>query len=132
MTATLTRAVTWRRLLLLAVMALTASLAVSFTAPQQAHAITSSRIVPSSLVGWVSVRENRICSADFPASICGSTSHMAWRWSGSAWSAVSIAGGTHVFAYPYAGTWHWIWTQRTGWLAIQTHNLEATHARQVF
>ncbi len=51
---------------------------------------------------------------------CGTytPSFPAWRWTGS-WSGTSVWGGTQVYIYPYAVGWSWIWTQRTGWLAMQ-------------
>jgi hypothetical protein len=116
---------TWRRMLLLAITALTALLAVSFTAPQDAHAFMNPSVVTSQHVGWVNVKSGpRICTTDYPSSYCGTSPATAWRWSGRSWSQVSISAGTQVYAYPYTGAWHWIWTQRTGWLAIQTANLE--------
>lgn len=48
----------------------------------------------------------------------------AYRWTGRAWSVVVLNecnGVGAVYVYPYAAGWSWIWTQRTGWLAVQSH-----------
>ena len=116
-------------MLLVGITALVALLAVSFTAPQEAHAIISPNAVTASHTGWVYVKEGPqlrcAALAYYGSTRCYSPSYQtAWRWSGSAWSQTSIAGGTQVYAYPYSGSWHWIWTQRTGWLAIETAKLE--------
>jgi hypothetical protein len=129
MGSTFTSVAAWRRMLLVGITALVALLAVSFTAPQDAHAFMDPTTVTSSHVGWVYVRETPQYRCGvllyYGNTRCGgSLGQTAWRWSGSSWSQTSIAGGTQVYAYPYSGAWHWIWTQRTGWLAIETSKLE--------
>ena len=47
----------------------------------------------------------------------------AWRWTGSAWTRASLATSTQVYVWPYATGWSWVWTQRTGWLAMQDEHL---------
>ena len=47
----------------------------------------------------------------------------AWRWTGNAWKqelAEGFTPGSAVYFAPYATGWHWAWTARTGWLAIQS------------
>lgn len=110
----------WRRLLLITIAALVAALAVSFSAPQQAHAIRNPNVVLSSHKGWVETRATVQCAA----APCPGSSLQAYYWSGRAWYSYPIAGGQQVYAWPYTGEWHWIWTQRTGWLAIQTRLLD--------
>lgn len=112
-----------RRLLLIAIVALVAALAVSVSAPPEAHAIRNPNVVLSSHVGWVETKPFMSCLA-----IGCPTGHGAWRWSGYAWQSTSIAGDSRVYAYPYSGPWHWIWTQRTGWLAIETSKLETGYS----
>ncbi len=128
MPATLTRISTWRRVLIIAIAALIAALAISFSAPNDAHAFRNPNVVLPSHQGWVYVQGMgtiATCPAIYPVpEYCKrSQGIVAWRWSGSAWSQASLAAGTRVYAYPYSGSWHWVWTQHTGWLATQTANL---------
>ncbi len=123
----LTSAATWRRILLIGITALVALLAVSFSAPQEAHAIRSPNLVLPSHVGWVYVKnEPRICPAIYPApAYCSQPSTVtAYRWTGTLWQSLSLVGGTSVYVYPYSAPWHWVWTQRTGWLAIHNSYLD--------
>ena len=116
---------TSRRMLLVGITALVALLAVSFSAPQDAHAIINPTTVTSQHTGWVYTRHvGVVCTMDYPSSYCSPSTHTAWRWSGYSWSRSSIGGSTQVYAYPYSGAWHWIWTQHSGWLAIETSKLE--------
>ena len=127
----LTSFAAWRRILLIGITALIALLAVSFSAPQDAHAIISPNIVRANHVGWVKVKdEPRACPAIYPApAYCSQPSPVvAWRWNGVAWNQTSIAGGTDVYVYPYSSPWHWIWTQRTGWLAITNSSLDTGYS----
>ena len=126
MTSTIIRVATWRRILLVGITALIALLAVSFSAPDEAHAFRDPTVVLQSHVGWVYTKnEARICPAIYPApAYCSQPASVAaWRWSGSAWQAASFRGGEQVYVYPYSAPWHWAWTQRTGWLAIHNSNL---------
>jgi hypothetical protein len=116
----------WRRLLLVAIVALVGALVAAFTAPTEAHAIRDPTVVLSAHKGWVYVRdEPRACPMIYPTpAYCYEPSRVAtWQWTSSGWRSSTIAGGTSVYAWPYASGWHWIWTQRTGWLAIQTSKL---------
>jgi hypothetical protein len=120
----------WRRILLVAITALVAALAVSFSKPADAHAFVDPSIVRVNYVGWGEVRSDstpaRACPAIYPApSYCYNriSFKTAYRWTGRSWVPQSIAGGTQVYIYPYTGSWAWIWTQRTGWLAIQRGEL---------
>lgn len=112
-----------RRLLLIAITALVAALAVTMTAPREAHAFRNPNVVLPSHTGWVQTKPFMSCLA-----IGCPTGHAAWRWTGYSWQGTSIAGDTRVYAHPYTGSWHWIWTQRTGWLAIQTSALDTGYS----
>ena len=122
----ITNIATWRRILLVGVTALTALLAVSFAAPQEANAIMDPTIVPANKVGWVKTRPVVTCLAMIPE--CMNAGHTAYRWTGSGWQATRIGGGIDVYVYPYSSPWHWIWTQQTGWLAIQNSSLETGYS----
>lgn len=126
MPASLRLVTTSRRILLVAITALVATLAVSFSAPQEAHAFRDPTALTSSHQGWVYVRQGQgPCPASPIPEYCDQPELVdAWRWSGSSWSRAHLVGGEQVYAYPYSGSWHWAWTQRTGWLAIQTAKLD--------
>jgi hypothetical protein len=114
----------WRRLLLATITALIALLAVSASAPGRAEAFMDPNIVTVDFVGWVHVREYvGICATSNPPRCTDSSTVQAWRWTGTRWSATRIGENASVYAYPYSGSWEWIWTQRTGWLAIQRSSL---------
>jgi hypothetical protein len=73
-------------------------------------------------VGWTYLNLNgcrlgRMCAAVF------NDSTSAWRWTGAAWSRASISQGW-VYVYPYTGEWRWAWTQRSGWVAMNTGRFE--------
>lgn len=126
MTAALTTVASWRRILLVALTALIAALAISFSAPSDANAFVDSSAVFASTKGWVLVRSTPVaCPAIYPSTCATGGTATAWRWANGAWSQTRIAGGTQVYAWPYTGSWHWIWTQPTGWLAIQTSTLDS-------
>ena len=123
MTALLkTRAATLRRTILLGLAILVALLASNAAAPATADAIMIDYRVPASHVGWVYTASDAPCVGLFAACPV-SRYHRAWRWSGSSWQQANIDKGVRVYVYPYSGTWHWIWTQRTGWLAIENAKL---------
>lgn len=125
---TITSVAAWRRVLLLTIVALVAALAITVGAPpKEAHAIRNPTVVLASHTGWVYVRQApRACPAIYPQpAYCSTPSSVAvWRWTGRTWTQAWVSEGAQVYAYPYASGWHWIWTSRTGWLAIQTSQLE--------
>ena len=125
MSAAHSRALTVRHALIIAIVALIAALAISCTAPTDAHAIRDPTAVLSSHVGWVYVRTSgtAVCTLTYPQR-CKSPGKYAWRWTGSQWSTAQVNSGSQVYAYPYSGAYHWVWTSRTGWLAMQTADLE--------
>ena len=130
MTTTLSSVAMWRRILLVAITALIGALAVSFSQPAKAEAFVNPSVVLPSTKGWVYVRGAdavRACPAVWPTprSCYVQPSKVAWRWDGASWNQVSIAAGTSVYAWPYASGWHWIWTERTGWLAIRSSDLDS-------
>lgn len=123
---TITSVAAWRRMLLITITALIAALAVSVSKPADAHAIVDPSVVFPSTKGWVYIRNQPVaCPMIYPMpEYCKTGGNVtAWRWSGTAWSKVTMRGGTSVYAWPYASGWHWIWTRGTGWLAIRTSEL---------
>jgi hypothetical protein len=119
MRTTISSAALWRRLLLVGITTLIAMLAVSVSAPDEARAFRDPTIMTSNHVGWVETRPLYGCLALH----CPVPTHQAWRWNGSTWSSVRLSGGLQVYVYPYSAPWHWVWTQKTGWLAIQNSAL---------
>lgn len=44
-----------------------------------------------------------------------------YQWTGTAWRTTSLSTNhRRVWVAPYASGWSWIWTQQTGWLAVQS------------
>ncbi|MCW2928288.1 MAG: hypothetical protein JWM86_2256 [Thermoleophilia bacterium] len=127
MSHTFTGVTLWRRILLVGLTALIASMALSFSAPQEAQAFRNPNVVLPSHQGWVQVRARGNYDT---CGIVGPCGVGAYRWSGTQWNATKIGWGTQVYAYPYSGDWMWIWTQRTGWLAIQRGDLETGYSCQ--
>lgn len=126
MRSTISGAALLRRLLLVGITTLIAMLAVSFTAPDDAHAIRNPNVVLQSHVGWVETKPLIACMAiGLP---CSNPTHQAWRWSGTQWQSVRIRGGVDVYVYPYSAPWHWVWTQNTGWLAIHNSSLDTGYS----
>lgn len=111
-----------RRLLLVAIAALTVLLMSSAATPATASAEGYwPTTIHANHVGWVTVRPraaNDVCGFRPP---CGVS---AYRWSGRAWQHTRVSWSRDVYAYPYTRGWHWIWTQHTGWLAMQTRELQ--------
>lgn len=73
--------------------------------------------------GWAYVFGRADCPAGAQCFAAGEPTIAAWRWSNGAWSRSSFNRNEQVYAWPYGGGWQWAWTQRTGWLAIQTSRL---------
>ncbi|MCW2924644.1 MAG: hypothetical protein JWM98_2048 [Thermoleophilia bacterium] len=51
--------------------------------------------------------------------------YTGWSWTNGAWKSVTLAGGTTGYLYPYAGApaWRWVYTPRTGWVAVQASDV---------
>jgi hypothetical protein len=47
----------------------------------------------------------------------------AWSWTNGAWKRAQLDGGW-VYTYPYTGSWRWAWTQRSGWVAVNSGRFE--------
>ena len=47
----------------------------------------------------------------------------AWKWTSSGWKSAEAYPGQQVYVYPYATGWRWVWTQETGWLAVQEQHV---------
>lgn len=46
-----------------------------------------------------------------------------WRWTGSGWiRGGALHPGDKAYFAPYAAGWRWAWTQRTGWVALDTRH----------
>ena len=69
--------------------------------------------------GWGFITAN-YCPPGMACAAIYHSSTTAWRWTGSSWSKTSIADRTQVYIHPYASGWSWVWTSRTGWLAVQS------------
>ena len=82
------------------------------------------RLAAANHVGWVYLNLN-YCPPGYACAAIYHSSTPAWRWSGTAWSRASLAGGW-VYVYPYTGSWRWAWTQQTGWVAVNTGNFRIT------
>ena len=105
------RTIDRRQLPLILVASLLAILATGASVVSSAEAA-----VPASFTGWATVDQSFRCMAALPH--CTDPHYPAWRWTGTTWQSTTVRHGTSAYVYPYAGSWHWIWTQRTGWLAI--------------
>jgi hypothetical protein len=76
--------------------------------------------IPTVYKGWAHVSRNRNCGGiDRSYDPDFSAPRPAWRWTGTRWTAVSLDQATAIYVWPYATNWSWVWTQRTGWLALQ-------------
>lgn len=82
--------------------------------------------------GWYGFAGSRSCASspliapDQPVCMMGIGRVPAWRLQNGAWLRTTLAPGTRTYVHPYAGAWRWVWTQRTGWLAINASALELT------
>jgi hypothetical protein len=119
------------RWLIVAMLAMTATAAA---APADASAVTclpSSNITNSCMgyqtagvnhKGWVYLNLNycppgALCRMSYRESID------AWHWTGTRWTQSSVKGGW-VYVYPYSGQWRWVWTQASGWVALDSGRFE--------
>jgi hypothetical protein len=122
---------TWRRLATIAALA-GAVFATTATLAAPAHALgrpvydygcTFASERPQ-YVGWAKL-SFRGCVSPGSAQTMDCKGDLAWRWTGRAWQQHPInecSGGLGaVYVYPYAAGWSWIWTQRTGWLAVRSN-----------
>jgi hypothetical protein len=76
--------------------------------------------------GWAHTGLGRYCGGAMPSpgmEAAASRPRAAWRWTGSNWSATTLPAGAQVYVWPYAAGWSWVWTQSSGWLAIQDAEL---------
>lgn len=68
--------------------------------------------VPANHVGWVTLA---VGSSSY-GQIRADGYAIGYRSTGFGWQAVSVPSGW-VYHYPYSGSWRWLWTQQTGWVA---------------
>lgn len=47
----------------------------------------------------------------------------AWRWANSSWNPSYVCNRERVYIWPYGSGWSWVWSQRAGWLALQSRHL---------
>ena len=111
-----TRRRTWRMQI-----GLLACLAIGFVSallPSSASALITYQHydAPLSYTGWVQLVDP--CPAGMVGVTCTPGSAAAWRWNGYSWSQQHIMRDQMVYVAPFSGQWRWVWTQRTGWLAI--------------
>jgi hypothetical protein len=112
-----------RRILITCLAVLAALGAAALFVPQRAEAFYNPSIVLSGHQGWVYTAQREVCTLSYPPT-CRAQPTIAYRWNGAAWARVPLAPRTQVYAYPYGGGWHWIWTRQTGWLAAPTRDLD--------
>lgn len=82
----------------------------------------TTKLASSSHIGWTFLNLN-YCPPGMMCAAVHTSSMNAWRWTGSAWTRTSLAGGW-VYVYPYTGQWRWAWTQSTGWVAVSGGRFE--------
>ncbi len=122
---------TWRWLTTVATIA-AAALAMSATIAAPAHATatgvgydyecTFANQQPS-YIGWATL-SFRGCIAPGMAMTADCRGADAYRWTGASWQYYGLNECSRigqVYVYPYAAGWSWIWTQRTGWLAVRSN-----------
>ena len=64
--------------------------------------------------GWANVDRN----------VCGSQlAVQAWRWTGTRWQSLYLAGGSRIYVWPFAADWSWVWKSTTGWVAMRDHRV---------
>ena len=122
----------WRGAALLAVVMATV-LAMALGAPSRAQAASASAgscttaVQRPAFQGWAVLlfRGCPVAGAPQTADCRGLT---AYRWGGAAWQRVDLNECNYafptVYAYPFGSGWSWIWTQRTGWLAVGSHAVQ--------
>lgn len=120
MSRTLTGVAVWRRIALVAVTMMIAVLALSAGAPQEAQAFRDPNTVLANHEGWVKTRPLASCLA----LSCPVAMHQAYQWTGREWRSVWLNSGIDVYVYPYSSPWHWVWTRKSGWLAVPNSSLE--------
>ena len=128
---TRTISTTWRRITVVATITTTA-LAMAAVLAASAHATVgitargpyacSTAADSPKHVGWATLAL-RGCITPGMATTTECRSAAAYRWTGASWVNVGVneCATRSVYVYPYTTGWSWIWTQHTGWLAIQSH-----------
>lgn len=122
-----------------AILALAVAFTATATAPATASATTYScpatyprpafcdgpvqtQVAGPSHIGWVYLNLN-YCPSGMACAAVYRATMPAWSWTGSAWRGSSVAQGW-VYVYPYTGGWRWVWTQRSGWVAVNSGRFE--------
>lgn len=73
-------------------------------------------------VGWVTLAYRGCPNGMAQTADCRAAT--AYRWTANGWQRYGLnecGGPRQVYVYPYAAGWSWIWSQQTGWLAVQSH-----------
>jgi hypothetical protein len=107
----------------IALMATSAAPALAFAAPAPASTCTFASQAPN-YVGWVTLAY-RGCPNGF-AQTADCKALTAYRWTGRSWQYFGLnecGGPRQVYVYPYAAGWSWVWSQQTGWLAVQSSSV---------
>jgi hypothetical protein len=128
---TQTISTTWRRITVVAtITAAAVALAAMLATPAHAtvrfapapYQCTTAADEPN-FIGWATI-SHRGCIAPGMATTTECRSSAAYRWTGTAWRNVGLSecgGPRQVYVYPYTSGWSWVWSQQTGWLAVQSH-----------
>jgi hypothetical protein len=122
-----TNTTTWRWLATMATIA-AATFAMTAVTAAPAHALgapiytCTTAVDEPNFVGWATISHRGCLEPGAPRTMeCRASA--AYRWTGAAWQKQSLSecgGPRQVYVYPYAAGWSWIWSQQTGWLAVQS------------
>jgi hypothetical protein len=131
----------WSRIILFTIAALTLALGISMGfAPGKASALAQAcpaiyprpaycdapakepALASVGYTGWTYLNLN-YCAPGRVCTLAYKISTPAWRWTGSEWRQTTLNGGW-VYFYPYAAPWRWAWTQNSGWVAISGGRFE--------
>lgn len=110
-----------RRVLMIALLALIATLGI---AASGAGTVSAAPIYPT-YTGHAYVRSAPVYTRCYYEATCRVYA-TTYQWTGIGWRPIALPRRTQVYAYPLSVYWHWAWTQRTGWVAISTAELSDT------
>ncbi|MCW2925141.1 MAG: hypothetical protein JWM98_2545 [Thermoleophilia bacterium] len=100
---------------------------IASLATQAGTASATTIAAPSSVgpnfQGWTKLQSGYTsCGYDIgtgSVTTCRPERYPAYEWTASGWQSRTLAADTWVYVYPYAAGYSWVYTQRTGWYAIQ-------------
>jgi hypothetical protein len=93
-----------------------------FRAPCDIARPAEYRTAGVSYKGWTYLNLNH-CPQGALCRMAFRESMSAWSWTGSKWVGATLKGGW-VYVYPYTGNWRWAWTQKSGWVAVDSGRFE--------